>query len=96
MTGKSLLCRRVWLNPLKSPDNGSFHTAVDFHDTEEGPFVEADLCLRDCVRSITLDFGFHDKGGLKKRMKKAKLLLKEVQDFHDALEAASEAFLEVS
>ena len=97
MPTKKFLKRRKWLNPISSPDTGSIKNeiALEWYIPECGVgkgkphfSLNADMTIYDCSRSICLDFGLYsnNKRDINARMKKIKMLLSEVQLFHDKLE----------
>ena len=85
--------KRNWLNPTKSHDTGSIATNIytylddDFNDGDQIRAVEASLKIRDCSRSIDLNFdcgGYFTDNSPKDRLKKIQI----IRDHLDLIEAA--------
>lgn len=77
---------RVWLNPLKSDDDGMLKWEVE----QNGQFVTAEFSIWDCSRKASLSFDFssvknkYSTSG-EERAKKLDLLIKELTDMRKAM-----------
>lgn len=97
MATDKLVQSKKFLSP--EPDEGSScswyvkQRSWEDEDEETGEskvsrYFDGDLTLRDCYKTICLDFSFHNPKDKKRRLKKLDNLIKSLQKFRDALEDA--------
>lgn len=76
--------RKTFLS-TRPDETGSICTKVDSSSGMRCYFIEAELKIYDCSRSVILDFDCFDASDLKERIEKANLLLDEIARFRDDL-----------
>ena len=90
-TGTSLaevsLGEKICLKEFLSDSMGESGAVVWFLEVpEKGKFYDAEVQIKDCSRSVTLDFSFDDDKGLRKRINKINLLIECLNLFKQRLE----------
>jgi hypothetical protein len=68
---------RAFLNPPSSDDTGSIECVVEKWSSEYSNTVT----IRDCSRTIELDFSFRDAATKTRRIKKIRKLIKVLSDY---------------
>lgn len=81
--GKYVHNKRDWLNPKSSCDTGAVFSSVCVHKDS----IDADLCVRDCSRSINLDLSVYDKNykSFAARLRKVDVLIAHLEGLREGL-----------
>ncbi len=90
MKEKKFMNKREWLNRPDHYDSGAVHTKV----YADGLNVDAEVCIWDCSRKITLNFRCDEKD-VKERAEKLNKLISHLTEMRDAMGKAYEYHLEV-
>tara|TARA_R110002153_G_scaffold15876_5_gene56482 strand:- start:151 stop:426 length:276 start_codon:yes stop_codon:yes gene_type:complete len=87
MTGKILHGDQKFLNPAVSPHSGSIRATLvkESYNNKDIDYCSA-LLIKDCSRTVTLDFDFHNKSGKKLSIKKANILIDVITKLRDSID----------
>jgi len=74
---------RVWLND--DPELTACLSWRSYLPDDEDVYRQADFDIRDCRRTISLEFSYDNKRGHKDAIKKVNKLIDELRNFRDTL-----------
>lgn len=80
--------KKVFLSKdIDERGNLSWYVTLEDSDYSFSSYLDAELQIADCHRTITLDFACGREKDIDKRLKKVDTIISELYEFRDALEA---------
>lgn len=78
--------KRDWLNPEDSSDTGAIHHRCGVEEYDEPcSYIDAALQVRDCSRSVDLEFSCYDEKSYNERLIKIDKIIEHCKGLRSAL-----------